>query len=143
VPSQTFSHKATADVPSERVWASLDLADTWASISGIDRVFDARVDDDGKLRGFRFDTVVGGKKYVGEATPNRREDGQAIGWNVRNSEVEGTLEVELSEVGEATQIYVELAVRSRSLLSGMFFPVIAGAIGNGLPRAVDEFAASF
>jgi hypothetical protein len=35
-----------------------------------------------------------------------------------------------------------LEVESAGFLSSMFFPVIAGAIGSGLPRAVDEFAAA-
>jgi len=39
-----------------------------------------------------------------------------------------------------TAITVTLEVRSAGLLSSMFFPVIATAIGNGLPKSVEEFA---
>jgi hypothetical protein len=34
-------------------------------------------------------------------------------------------------------------VESKGLLASMFFSVIADAIGSGLPRSVEEFAASF
>jgi hypothetical protein len=49
--------------------------------------------------------------------------------------------VDLEPSNPGTSITVTLEVRSAGLLSGVFFPVIAGAIGTGLPRAVDEFAA--
>jgi hypothetical protein len=41
--------------------------------------------------------------------------------------------------GETTTVTVTLHVESAGLLSAMFFPVIAGAIGKGLPGAVDGF----
>lgn len=143
MPAQTFSHTATAPAPIEEVWASLDLPSTWESIGGVDRVFDPRIDGDGKLQGFSFDTVAAGRKYVGLATPHERVDGRLMSWRIENSEVRGVTRVELAPGVASTAITVTLEVESAGLLSGMFFPVIASAIGNGLPRAVDEFAADF
>lgn len=141
VPSQTFTHTAFTAAGIDEVWAALDRPETWESIGGVDHVFDPRIDGDGKLRGFSFDTVAAGKRYIGEATPGRREEGTLISWNVRNSEIRGETTVALTSAGSGTSIRVTLQVESSSMLAGMFFGVIAGAIGEGLPGAVDEFAA--
>jgi hypothetical protein len=66
-----------------------------------------------------------------------------MAWDITNSEVRGMTRIELASGGASTAITVTLEVESASLMSGLFFPVIAGAIGNGLPEAVEEFAANF
>lgn len=129
--------------PLETVWSALDEPGTWEAIGGVQRVFDPQIDDEQRLRGFSFDTVAAGKKYVGRATPNAREEGRLMSWDIANSEVRGVTTVELASAGTNTTITVTLEVHSAGLLSGMFFPVIASAIGNGLPRSVDDFAAGF
>jgi carbon monoxide dehydrogenase subunit G len=48
--------------------------------------------------------------------------------------------VRLASTSAGTEIEVDLHVESVGLLSTMFFPVVAGAVGSGLPRAVDAFA---
>lgn len=141
MPSQTFTHQATTSVPIHQVWAALDRPETWEAIGGVDRVFDAIVDPEGRLQGFSFETVAAGKAYVGTATPHERVEGERMAWDVRNSEVRGVTTVGLSNADPGTSITVTLEVHSAGLLSSMFFPVIAGAIGNGLPRSVEEFAA--
>lgn len=141
VPSQTFTHTSMAAVPIDQVWVSLDRPETWEAIGGVDRVFDPIIDAEGRLRGFSFDTVAAGRRYVGVATPNRRDEGRLMSWHIQNSEVRGTTTVELAAGEGGTIVSVTLDVESRGVLSGMFFPVIANAIGSGLPRAVDEFAA--
>jgi carbon monoxide dehydrogenase subunit G len=132
-----------AAAPVEEVWASLDEPSTWESIGGVDRVFDPKIDDQGRLAGFSFDTVAAGRKYVGVATPHQRAEGSVMSWRIENSEVRGLTKVELEPSNPGTAITVTLEVQSAGLLSSVFFPVIAGAIGNGLPRAVDEFASGF
>lgn len=106
-------------------------------------MFDPTVDDRGRLRGFSFDTVAAGKKYVGKATPHERVEGEKMAWRIENSEVKGVTAVSLRPEDRGTSIIVELQVQSAGLMSSMFFPVIAGAIGNGLPKAVEAFAAGF
>jgi len=143
VPSETFTHSATAAAPIERVWASLDEPGTWEAIGGVHRVFDPVIDDQGRLRGFSFDTVAAGRRYVGTARPDRRDEGRLMAWRIQNSEVRGVTMVELEEVEGGTSISVTLEVESVGLLSSMFFPVVAGAIGSGLPQAVNGFAAGY
>jgi hypothetical protein len=126
-----------------KVWAALDSPGTWEAIGGVDRVFDPKVDAEGRLQGFSFDTVAGGKKYVGTATPHERVEGERMAWDVETSEVRGVTSVSLDKRDSSTVVTVTLRVESVGLLSSMFFPLIAGAIGNGLPQAVDRFVAGF
>ena len=123
------------------VWAALDRPETWEAVGGVDRVYDPTIDDSGQLQGFSFDTRAGGKAYRGSATPHERVEGRKMAWQVENSELHGVTSVELEPADGGTRITVRLEVHSGGLLSSMFFPVIAGAIGSGLPGAVDEFAA--
>lgn len=125
------------------MWRALDWPSTWEGIGGVDRVIDPVIDDEGRLQGFAFETVVAGTKYLGEATPNAREEEQMMTLNIANSEIRGSIRIDLSEAGEGTLIRVTLDVESAGVLSAMFFPVIARSIGNGLPRAIEKFAASF
>jgi carbon monoxide dehydrogenase subunit G len=141
VPSQTFTHSSSTSAPLEEVWAALDRPETWEAIGGVDRVFDAAIDEEGRLRGFSFETVAGGKSYTGVASPHRRVDGETIAWNVKSSEIRGVTEVDLERDGDITTVIVTLQVESAGFLSAMFFPVIANAIGKGLSKAVDEFVA--
>lgn len=139
VPSQTFSHSSSTTATIEEVWSALDRPETWEAIGGVDRVFDAEIDPEGRLQGFAFETVAGGKSYTGVASPHRRVEGETMAWNVKSSEIRGITEVDLDGDGETTTVTVTLHVESAGLLSAMFFPVIAGAIGKGLPGAVDGF----
>jgi hypothetical protein len=101
------------------------------------------LDAQGQLVGFSFDTVAAGKRYVGTARPARRDEGRLMAWDIANSEIRGVTTVALAATGEETAITVTLEVESAGILSAMFFPVIAGAIGNGLPDTVKAFAATF
>ena len=143
MPSQVFSHEATTVAPIETVWAALDQPDTWESIGGVDRVFDPRRDGEGRLVGFSFDTVAGARKYVGTASPHERVEGKRIAWHVQNSEVRGVTSVSLNPTETSTIVTVTLRVESVGMLSSLLFPIIVGAIGRGLPTAVEEFAAGF
>jgi carbon monoxide dehydrogenase subunit G len=143
VPSQTFNHRATADAPVDAVWARLDQPETWESIGGVGRVYDPKIDEEGRLVGFSFDTIAGGRKYVGVATPHERVEHKRMSWHVQNSEVTGVASVTLDPSDTGTVITVTLHVESVGLLSSMLFPLIATAIGSGLASSVDSFAASF
>lgn len=142
MPSETFTHMATTGAPAHEVWAALDRPATWEGIGGVDRVYDPVIDDDGRLRGFSFATRAAGRQYIGTATPHERVEGEKIAWRIESSDVRGVTTVELQPAKDGTSITVRLQVQGASLLSSMFFPVIAGAIGSGLPRAVEQFAAS-
>jgi hypothetical protein len=142
VPSQSFTHTAVAHAPRPKVWKALDQPETWETIGGVDRVLDPVIDEAGRLRGFDFEIVAGGRRYQGRATPLAREEGELMAWNVVSTEVRGSTTVQLSDDGAGTRIRVTLKVEAAGMLSVLFFPVVAAAVGNGLPGAVESFAAS-
>lgn len=123
------------------MWAALDRPETWEAIGGVDRVFDPKVDDQGRLEGFSFETLAGGKRHTGTASPSRRVEGATMAWNIESSEVKGTTSVDLKTDDQGTNVSVTVYVESVGFLSSMFFPVIAGALGKSLPTAVEEFVA--
>lgn len=143
MPKQSFSHTATAAASVGQVWAALDEPATWESIGGVDRVFNPTVDELGRLQGFSFETVVGGTTYIGEAKPSGRVEGRSMTWAIANKEIRGTIAVQLGEAGPNTELTVTIDLESAGFMSAMFFPVIAGAVGRGLPDAVDDFASGF
>jgi hypothetical protein len=125
----------------DEAWEKLDQPETWEGIGGVQRVFDPEVDGQGRLRGFYFDTVAGGRKYVGKATPHQRVEGEVMAWDIQNPEIRGVITVALKPAGsDGTEIQVTMEVHSVGFLSSMFFPMIATAIGSGLANTVDAFA---
>ena len=141
MPGQTFQHAAVTSAPVSDVWKALDEPGTWEAIPGVDRVIDPVVDADGRLRRFSFESDVGGRKYLGEATPARREEGRLMAWNINSSEIKGKVAIEIAPEDQGTKVQVRLDVEGAGVLGSMFFPVIASAIGSGFPATVEEFVA--
>lgn len=141
MPSATFTHTATAHAPAESVWTALDTPDVWEGIPGVERVIDPVIDEGARLRGFSFETTAGGRRYLGRATPHVRVEGEAMGWQIESPEVRGVVRVDLSPLDSGTSVKVSLEVESAGMISAMIFPMIARAIGDGLPDAVERFAA--
>jgi carbon monoxide dehydrogenase subunit G len=142
VPNASFSHSAVVSSSREQVWAALDLPETWNSIAGVDRVHEPIMDSEGRLHGFKFDTLVAGKAYEGIAGPHARVEGEAMSWDIVNSQIRGVIHVELSDVTDGTLLDVGVDIESVSMFSSMFFGVISKTVGEGLPRTVEEMAAS-
>jgi carbon monoxide dehydrogenase subunit G len=141
MPGHSFRHSASTSVPPAEVWASLDKPATWEAIPGVDRVIEAHLDGTGRLKAFSFESEVGGRRYVGEATPAGREEGRLIAWDIDSSEVKGTVTVGLAPNDAGTAVDVRLDVEGAGMLGSLFFPVIAAAIGKGFPATVEDFVA--
>jgi carbon monoxide dehydrogenase subunit G len=139
VPGQTFSHAATTPADIDAVWESLDEPGTWEAIPGVDRVIDPLVDAGGRLRGFSFESDVGGRMYVGDASPAGREEGRLMAWDIDSSEIKGKVAIELGPHGDGTRVQVRLEVEGAGMLGSLFFPVIAAAIGSGFKATVEDF----
>jgi carbon monoxide dehydrogenase subunit G len=123
-----------------RVWAALDDPSSWEAISGVDRVMSPSIDDEGHLQGFAFESVAAGKKYVGQARPAGREPQKMMAWDIETSEMRGRVMVSLAPLEGDTRVHVTLRVESVGMLSAVFFPVIASAVGEGFPETVEDFA---
>jgi hypothetical protein len=136
---QTFTHSATTPKDMTAVWAELDKPSTWQGIPGVQRVVDPQVDGEGRLRGFAFETRIGGTVYRGTANPAGREEGRMMSWAIASSELVGNITVRLTPNGEGTEVGVDLEAEGAGLLGSMLFPVIAAAIGNGFTGTVEDF----
>lgn len=142
MPSQTFTHTASTELPIDEVWTALDRPETWAAIGGVDRVYDPVVDEGGRLLGFSFETMIGGIIYRGKASPRERVTRSVMAWDIDSPDIKGVTAVQLEgDRDTGTRLTVALTVESKGMLAAMFFPTIAGAVGRGLPEAVEEFAA--
>ena len=138
---KTFQHAAVTSASISDVWESLDEPATWEAIPGVDRVIDPVVDANGRLRGFSFESDVGGRKYLGEAKPARREEGRLMAWDIDSSEIKGKVAIEIGLENDGTNVQVRLDVEGAGMLGSLFFPVIASAIGSGFAGTVEEFVA--
>jgi len=141
MPGQSFVHAAVTPASVTDVWKSLDEPTTWEAIPGVNRVIDPMVDSVGRLRGFSFESDVGGRKYLGKATPARREEGRLIAWDIDSSEIKGKVAIEIGRQDDGTNVQVRLDVEGAGMLGSLFFPVIASAIGSGFAATVEEFVA--
>ena len=142
MPSQSFAHSATTGADPATVWASLDRPETWEAIPGVDRVVNPLIDGEGHLRGFDFETTVGGRSYPGKASPNARLERRLMAWNISSPQIEGVIHVALEGEAEGTRIDVRVDMASVGMLSSMFFPVIARTVEEGLPRTVEKLTAT-
>ena len=143
MPEQSYQHAATTPADVGAVWAALNQPVTWEAIPGVDRVVDPIVDASGRLDGFSFESSVGGKRYLGRATPALRDEGKRIGWDISTPEIKGRVVVGLVPEGGGTKVDVRLDVAGVGMLGNLFFPVIASAIGGGFAETVEEFVNGF
>jgi hypothetical protein len=136
MPSATFSESVAIDVDPPAVWDQLQEPDVWASLGPVQRVWDPIIED-GVLTGFTWSTDIGGKIYegTGKALEYQRPDRYQL--LLDTSEMAGTITAALSPDNPGgTTAVVEIEIRSKGLLSSMFFPAIKNAIGSGFPDQV-------
>jgi hypothetical protein len=141
MPGQTFEHSATSGKEVDAVWARLDEPSTWEGVPGVDRVIEPKIDEAGRLQGFRFETRIGGAVYRARATPAGREESRMMAWAIDSPEVQGKITVELAPNEQGTRVDVALDAEGAGLLGSILFPVISAAIGNGFAGTVEDFVA--
>ena len=138
MPSATFSENVTIDADPSNVWDQLQEPDVWASLGPVQKVWDP-IFDDGVLTGFTWSTDIGGKVYegTGKAISHQRPDRYEL--LLDTSEMSGTITAELSAANPGgTEAVVAIELKSKGLLSSMFFPAIKNAIGSGFPQQVSD-----
>ena len=138
MPSATFSESVAINVDPPEVWDQLQEPDVWASLGPVQKVWDPIVEG-GVLTGFTWSTDIGGKVYEGTGkvlNHNRPDRYQLL---LDTSEMAGTITADLSPGNPGgTDAVVEIEIRSKGLLSSMFFPAIKNAIGSGFPGQVSD-----
>lgn len=141
MPRASFSHTAELHRPASAVWAELQDAATWAGIGPVDEVWEPVVGDDGALARFRWSAHVGPTKHEGSAEVTVSNPPHHMKLNLDSSELAGSLIADIA-TGEAPQLVVTLEIISKGTMAALFFPLIAEAVGRGLPDQVESFAAS-
>jgi hypothetical protein len=115
-------------------WNVLQDPSTWASIGGVDEVTDVSHVGENLAR-FSLAATVAGNRYPGQATVTSSEPPSSMSVEITTRDLIGLIDVRIG-----AHLDVTLHTRSRSLLTGMMFPMIAAAIGQGLPERVDALA---
>ncbi len=143
MPKSRFTHRAVAAAPAHTVWQRLQDAATWAAIGPIEEVWDPQHDEDGRLRSYRWKTVIGPRSFLGSATVVQSEPDRMMRFRLDGSEVAGDLTAELAaEPDGSTSVTVTLAIESVGVLSTLFFTIVSDAVGRGLSAQVDAFVLS-
>lgn len=138
---QTFHATAATPATPAEAWIALQRPETWEGIAGVDDVTGAAHSDEGLLTAFLFAVTVGGMRYRGQAGVTRAVQAEFMQLDLETSELIAVIEVGLGHAESGTDIQIDLTVRTRSFLAGMFFSAITEAIGKGLPAATEAFAA--
>ncbi len=141
MPTARFAHTAHTQKTLAEVWRELQREQTWARIGPVEEVWDP-VSVDGSLRSFSWRTTVGPTTYRGAAVVRAADSDRRMHLDLDAGEIAGSLVADLVPgTEEGTDLTITLEVTSRGMLSTLFFPVVAEAVGSGLPRQVEEFAA--
>lgn len=140
MPRASFSHTVDLSIDAAAIWAALQDAATWSGIGPVDEVWDATHDDAGRLASFSWSAHVGPTKHTGTAKVSVATEPHHMRLQLDSSELSGALIADITE--DEPTLAVTLEVASKGAMASMFFPIIAEAIGRGLPAQVEEFAAS-
>ncbi len=143
MPSATFAHTAPLATDIHASWAKLQSEDTWAGIGPLSSVSNAVHDDDGTLRSFQWAADLGGKRYPGTAHTVEAVAPDRFVLEMDTSEIAGTVTAELVSTGATSAVTVTISMRTKGMLSAMFFPAIKQALASGFPQQVNDLAASF
>jgi hypothetical protein len=141
MPSATFQETAQISRAQSAVWDSLQVPLIWASVGPVQKVWDPEVDD-GVLTGFKWSTDIGGKVYEGVGTALEHDRPRRYVLDLDAGEMAGTISTDLSDGNPGgTGIVVSIEIRSKGMLSSLFFPAIKSAIGSGFPQQVQDMVA--
>ena len=135
MPRASFSHSVELTRPSDEVWLTLQDATTWSGIGPVDSVWEPVHADDGTLESFQWSAHVGPTSYKGSAVIAAAIAPTHMELSLDSSELKGSLIADIDD-SEPTGLAVTLEVASKGTMGALFFPLIAEAIGRGLPEQV-------
>lgn len=141
MPADTFTHTVAVEAAPEEINTVLQDPDTWKDIGPIDDVWDATHDGD-VLTGFSWSTRTAGRTWRGTA---HRAPAAAtvVKLDLDSPEIAGSITVDLGVTEVGTLMTVTLDARSKGVLAGVFWSVVADALRRGLVRQVEAFAERF
>jgi len=138
MPTATFTESIAISAAPTDVWDRLQEPGIWATVGPVQKVWDPAIDE-GVLTTFKWSTDIGGKIYEGIGTALNHERPANYRIVLDTSEMAGTINVDLVDGNPGgTLATVSIEIRSKGLLSSMFFPAIRNAIGSGFPDQVAD-----
>jgi carbon monoxide dehydrogenase subunit G len=138
MPSATFTENVTIDAAPENVWDRLQAPEIWEAVGPVEKVWNPRIED-GVLLGFKWSTNIGGKIYEGDGSAVTHDRPGHYRVLLDTSEMSGEVDVALSPGNPGgTVAVVSIELRSKGILSSMFFPAIKNAVGSGFPDQVAD-----
>ncbi len=138
MPSATFTETVEINATPGEVWDRLQEPSIWQSVGPVQKVWDPTIEN-GVLQTFKWSTNIGGKEYKG--------DGKALDHTrpghykllLDTSEMSGTISVDLTPGNPGgTNAVVAMELKSKGMLSSMFFPAIKKAVGSGFPQQIAD-----
>ncbi len=142
MPSDTFSHTTTVGATPESIYSALAHPDTWKGIGLIDDVWDATHEGD-RLVSFKWSARAAGKTWEGTARRGTDRVAGEMTLDLDSSEIAATIAVTLQPDGDSTALTVKLSARSKGLLAGMFWGVVADTLRKGMASQVEAFGKQF
>ena len=140
MPSATFTETVEIDAMPNDVWERLQEPSIWASVGPVQKVWDPTITD-GVLHTFKWSTNIGGKVYEGVGTALEHDRPDRFVLDLDAGEMAGKISVDLSAGNPGgTSAVVSIELRSKGMLSSMFFPAIKKAVGSGFPDQVANMA---
>jgi len=134
MPSATFTETVSIDAAPDEVWDRLQEPSIWQSVGPVQKVWDPTIED-GVLQTFKWSTNIGGKVYKGEGKALQHSRPAHYELLLDTSEMSGTISVDLTSGNPGgTSAVVSIELKSKGMLSSMFFPAIRKAVGSGFPE---------
>ena len=140
MPPDTHESHALTSASVECVWAELQRPETWASIGGVERTYETLHDDAGNLVSYRFDAIIGGKTYPGDARTTVAEAPRLMTVVVDSKDLSGAINVRIDPVGSGTRIEVSTAFSPKGFLASLMLGAISSAVARGMPERVERLA---
>ena len=141
MPSATFIETVEINATPGEVWDRLQEPSIWQSVGPVQKVWDPTIEN-GVLQTFKWSTNIGGKVYEGDGRALKHTRPAHYELLLDTSEMSGTISVDLSSGNPAgTSAVVAIELKSKGMLSSMFFPAIKKAVGSGFPQQVTDMGA--
>lgn len=141
MPSATFTETVEIDAAPVEVWDRLQAPEIWESVGPVQKVWDPTIED-GVLRTFKWSTNIGGKVYEGVGTALEHQRPNLYVLDLDAGEMAGKVAANLSPGNPGgTTAEVSIELRSKGMLSSLFFPAIKNAVGSGFPEQVADMGA--
>ena len=140
MPSEAFRATATTTSDPVTAWEAMQQPEVWEGIAGVEHVTDPEFHPDGSLARFRLAAIAAGKSYPGVAEVIESTPGRTMKLRLSTSELAATVALSLRASDQGTHLTIDVDMRTSTFMASLFFPVVAGVIGRGLPTAAEDFA---